>query len=250
LPITSFTVTGIVAATAAVSFVSVTLYRRAFGAHKIPEADLDEADAKRVDAQVVQIAKPLVLPAIFYQVQGVITVFLVSLFGTANMLAEVGAFGRLSMVLIVVDRVTNVLLFPAIARAAAGARLTTIIWQAHSVYLVTMSLVLLTSYFLPQYWIILLGEQYRSMTPLVWMVFLASILMNASGFAFRTLTVRGATAGQSYSIAVTLATQVAYLWAIGITDLRSVLGFGIATSLANFVYQYGLLTLRWVNWRR
>ena len=249
LPATSFTVTGIVAATVAASFVSVTLYRRAFVTHDVPAAALDEADAKRVDAQVIQIAKPLVLPAVFYQVQGVITVFLVSLFGTANMLAEVGAFGRLSMVLIVVDRVTNILLFPAIARAAPGERLRTIVWQAHVAYLSMMTLVMLTSFIFPQYWIILLGEQYRSMTPLVWMVFLSSILMNASGFAFRTLAVRGATAGQSYSIAVTLVTQVVYLWAVGITDLRSVLGFGIATSLANFGYQYGLLTLRWLGWR-
>ena len=48
-----------------------------------------------------------------------------------------------------------------------------------------MALVLLTSICLPQYWILLLGEKYRSMEPLVWMVFLASILQNASGFAFR-----------------------------------------------------------------
>jgi len=84
----------------------------------------------------------------------------------------------------------------------------------------------------------------------VWMVFVASILMSASGFAFRTLTVRGATAGQSFSILVTLITQVLYLWLVGVSDLRSVLGFGIATSVANFGYQYALLAVRWLQWRR
>jgi len=250
LPMSSWSVAGVVAATAAATLVSVTLYRREFGVRRITDARLSPEDARRVDAQVLQIAKPLVLPAIFYQVQGVITVFLVSLFGTSNMVAEVGAFGRLSMVLIVVDRVTNILLFPAIARAPAGARLGAILVQVHLAYLLMMSAVLLTSFFLPQYWILLLGEKYRSMEPLVWMVFLSSILMNASGFAFRTLTVRGATAGQSYSILVTLATQVLYLWWIGISDLRSVLGFGIATSVANFGYQYWLLGLRWREWQR
>jgi len=250
LPMNPWSVTGIVAATVAASFVSVMLYRKAFTKQEIVEARLDAADTKRVDAQVLRIAKPLVLPAIFYQVQGVITVFLVSLFGTASMVAEVGAFARLSMVLIVVDRVTNVLLFPAIARAPAGPRLSAILTQAHLAYFAMMTVVLLTSFLVPQYWILLLGEKYRSMEPLVWMVFLSSILMNASGFAFRSLSVRGATAGQTFSIPVTLITQIAYLWAVGVTDLRSVLGFGIATALANFGYQYFLLGLRWLQWRK
>ncbi|OUL99851.1 hypothetical protein [Variovorax sp. JS1663] len=250
LPITPWSMVGIVLATAAASFVSVLLYRKAFRRHEVVDAHLDAEGTRKVDGEILRIARPLVLPGIFYQVQGVITVFLVSLFGTASMLAEVGAFGRLAMVLMVVDRVTNVLLFPAIARAPMGPRLGTIVAQAHVAYFAMGGAVLLTSFFLPQYWILLLGKQYESMTPLVWMVFLSSILMNASGFAFRTLSVRGATAGQTYSIAVTLITQVLFLWLVGISDLRSVLWFGIATSLANFGYQYALLALRWVGWRR
>lgn len=250
LPITSWSMVGIVAATAAASFVSVLLYRKNFRTQQIADAHLDDADSKKVDAEILRIAKPLVLPGVFYQVQGVITVFLVSLFGTASMLAEVGAFGRLAMVLIVVDRVTNVLLFPAIARAPMGPRLGAIVAQAHFAYFAMGTAVLLTSFLFPQYWILLLGKQYASMTPLVWMVFLASIVMNASGFAFRTLSVRGATAGQSYSIAVTLITQVLFLWLVGVSDLRSVLWFGIATSMANFGYQYALLAVRWVEWRK
>lgn len=249
LPMTSWAVTGVVAASAAVSIVSVMLFRQQFRVHGIGDSRLEAVDARRVDAQVIEIAKPLVLPAIFYQVQGVVTVFLVSLFGTSNMMAEVGAFGRLSMVLIVVDRVTGILLFPAIARAAVGTQLQSILLKAHLVYLFTMGLALLTSIYLPQYWILLLGAKYISLTPLVWMVFLSSILQNASGFAFRSLTVRGATAGQSFSILATLTIQVLYLAAFGVSDLRSVLGFGIATSVANFGFQYSLLAMRWRQWR-
>jgi O-antigen/teichoic acid export membrane protein len=251
LPITAYSIAGLAAATAAASVAALICYATAFKSHDIPGSSrLDAQDAKRVDAQVVQIAMPLVLPAIFYQVQGVVTVFIVSLFGTANMIAEVGAFGRLSMVLIVVDRVTNILLFPAIARAPAGPRLTTILAQVHLAYLLAVGVVFLTAVFFPNYWILLLGAQYKSMAPYVWMVFLSSILMNASGFAFRTMTVRGATARQSFSIPVTLATQILYLWLVGVGDLQSVLGFGLATSFANFAYQYGLLALRWREWRR
>ncbi len=249
LPITAWSMAGVVAATAAASLVTVTLYRKALKKHAVASTELDPADAKHVDAEVLRIAKPLVLPAIFYQIQGVVTVFLVSLFGTSSMLAEIGAFGRLAMVLLVVDRVSAVLLFPAIARAPAGPRLRKIVVLAHMGYLLIMALVLLSSVVFPHYWIVLLGEQYRSMEPLVWMVFLTSILGNASGFAFSTLAGRGVTVGQGYGIPLTLATQVAYLWIVGVSDLRSVLGFGVATSLAGFLYQYAILVYRWRDWR-
>lgn len=250
LPFGSWAVAGIIAATGVASVTSILLMRRDFAARQIVETRLDAADAKRVDAQVIRIAKPLVLPAIFYQLQGVVTVFLVSLFGTSNMVAEVGAFGRLAMALMVVDRVTNVLLFPAIARAPDGDKLRAIMWRAHLSYLGMMALALLSAYLFPQYWILLLGEKYRSMESMVWMVFLSSILISAAGFAFRSLTVRGATSGQTYSILATLAIQSLYLAVIGISDLRSVLGFAIATGVANFGYQYALLMWRWRQWGR
>jgi O-antigen/teichoic acid export membrane protein len=249
LPITAYSIAGLSVASAAASACALILYAAAFKTHGIPVSRLEPEDAKRVDAQIVKIATPLVLPAIFYQVQGVMTVFIVSLFGTANMIAEVGAFGRLSMVLVVVDRVTNVLIFPAIARAPAGPKLTTVVVKVHLAYMLAVGAVFLTAVFFPNYWILLLGQQYRSMAPYVWMVFLSSILMNASGFAFSTLTVRGATARQSYSILVTLSTQVLYIWLVGVGSLQAVLGFGLATAFANFAYQYGLLALRWREWR-
>lgn len=250
LPITTFSLTGIVAATALAGVLSVLLYRWALVKHGIVETRLDLAQARQVDAEVLRIARPLVLPSVFYQVQGVATVLLASLFGTENMLAEVGAFGRLAIVLIVVDRMTNVLLFPAIARAPGGPRLASTIVRVHALYLLGLAVVLATAIWLPQYWILLLGEQYRSMAPYVWWVFLAAMLNNASGLAFRTLTVRGATANQSYGVAVIIAVQVLYLWMFGAGDLRAVLGFNLATGVAHFGYQYLMLALRLPQWRR
>jgi len=249
LPMTAYSTAGLMAATGAASLVALLLYARAFRSHGIAEHRLGAAEAQRVDAQVLRIAKPLVLPAIFYQVQGVITVFIVSLFGTANMLAEVGAFGRLAMALVVVDRMAGILLFPAIARAPAGPRFVTVLARIHGAYLIAMVAMFATSLLFPQYWILLLGEQYRSLEPYVWMMFMSSILSNAAGFAFRTLTVRGATSRQSLSVVATLIAQVLYLWLVGISDIRSVLGFAIATSAASFLFQYGLLMLRWREWR-
>ena len=250
MPMSAYSTAGLMFATAGASLMALALYGRAFRLQGIGPHRLDATDAKRVDGEVFRIAKPLVLPAIFYQVQGVVTVFIVSLFGTSNMVAEVGAFGRLAMALVVVDRVANVLLFPAIARATAGPRFVRVLAQIHGLYLLAMACTFLTSLLFPQYWILLLGEQYRSMTPLVWMMFLSSLLGNAAGFAFRTLAVRGATANQSLGVAVIIALQALYLWIFGVNDLRTVLGFNLAAAVANCGYQYLLLAFNLRQWHR
>lgn len=250
MPTNAYSVAGLIGAGLVASLLTLALYKRAFVALSIGDRRLGKEDARKVNAHIIRIAKPLVLPAIFYQLQGVITIFVVSIFGTSTMIAEVGAFGRLAMALVIVDRVANVLLFPAVARAQTGPKFVRVLVQIHSLYLLSMVLTFLTSVLFPQYWILLLGEQYRSMTPLVWMMFLAALLANGTGFAFRTLAVRGATSHQSFGVIATLATQLLYLWLIGITDLKSVLGFGLATSLANFLFQYGLLLTRWNEWRK
>ncbi|RZL65375.1 MAG: hypothetical protein EOP81_04815 [Variovorax sp.] len=250
LPIGSFSLAGVFAATALAGLCSLLLYRRAFRTHGVVAQPMTPDEARRVDADIYRIAAPLVLPSLFYQFQGVITVFIVSLFGTASMLAEVGALGRISMVLVVFDRVAAILLFPAIARAADGARLASMVVKAHAGYLAIMAIVFVTSLVWPQYWILLIGEQYAAQQPLLWMAFLATLLINSAGFAFRTIAARGHTALQTYIIPFVLGIQMLYLWRFGVADLRAVLGFGIATCLANFLYQYAMLTVWFVRKKR
>lgn len=250
LPIGAWSMPGLMGATAAAGVVGLFLCRWALRRHDIRIRPLADDDARRVDRHIYRIARPLVLPAVFYQFQGVVTVFIVSLFGTTTMLAEVGAFGRLSMMLIVFDRVAAVLLFPAIARAHQGAGLVLMVMRAHLAYLGIMALVFLSALLLPHYWMLLLGSQYKDRESLVWMAFLATLLMNSAGFAFRTVAARGYTVRQSYIIPFVLAVQCSYLWAFGASELRTVLGFGIATCLANFLYQYAMLASWFLEQRR
>ena len=250
LPSGAYALAGVLAATATASAVCVGFYVYAFRKRRLQAQPLDPAQAKEVDAHIFRFARPLVLPAVFYQFQGVITVFIVSLFGDATMLAEVGAFGRLAMLLLVFDRVAGVLLFPAIARAPDGGGLQTLIAKGHLAYLGIMALAFSTALLVPHWWMLLLGNQYQGRESLVWMVFLSALLMASAGFAFRTVAARGHTGGQTWIIPFVLAVQMGYLGLFGATTLETVLGFGIATSLANFLYQYAMLARWFVLQRR
>lgn len=249
-PMTPYSIAFLIAATALSEVVAVQLYRREFKAREIVETRPAPEDEKHVDRQIRKIVLPLIPSAVFFQVQGALTIFLASLFGTANTVAEIGAFGRLALVLTIVDRVANVLLFPAIARAMPGRRLVSMVGKVHAIYLCAMLCVLATAVLFPQAWMLLLGEKYDNTAPYVWMIFLSSILMNGANFAFMTLAVRGFTEKQAYSVLLVVLLQCLFLWRYGASDLPTLLGFQIATCAAHFAYQYVLLALKWPELRK
>lgn len=247
---TQLSVAGLIAITAICSFAVVSRYRRLAILSDWKASGLTKDNRLAVDGNIKRMLLPLLLPALFYQFQGVITVFLASLLGTSTMIAEVGALTRLALLLTIVDRVTAMLLFPVISRAANGPALQTLIIKVHAVYLVAMGLLLASAIAFPQIWTLLLGKQYAAQQHLIWMAFLPSILMNGSGFAFTTLSSRGYTAKQLYAIPLILAVQALYLWSVGMSDTRSALGFSIASSAVYFIYQYALLGYRLAHLRR
>jgi len=250
LPMDDFGVAALFVAAAAATAVSIRVQARAWTRLGLEDARLDEPERRWVDGELRRIATPLVPSALFFHVQGVVTVFIVSWFGTTAMMAEVGALGRLAMILVVLDRVTSMLLFPALARAETGPRFLRLVLRVHAAYLVLMLLIFCSAVFMPGAWMLLLGQQYAEQTPYLWMAVGSAILMNAAAFAFRTLAGRGATARQWITIPLVLALQAAFVIAVGVDTLPLVLAFNLATAALHFVYQYGLMMLRLPQWRQ
>ncbi|HEY2255917.1 MAG TPA: hypothetical protein VGI11_09790 [Variovorax sp.] len=244
LPLTPYSIVFLLTASVVSEACGLLFYRREFQARGIREVRPGPADEKFIDGRILKIMVPLIPSSIFFHIQGSITIFLASLFGTSSTVAEMGAFGRLALALTIVDRVANILLFPAIARTSVGPRLVAMISKVHVSYLAIMLCVLMSSVLFPQYWILLLGSKYQNMVPYVWMVFLASILMNGAGLAFLTLAVRGFTEKQAWSVAWVILLQCAFLWKFGASDLPTILWFNIMTCGAHFIYQYMLLFLK------
>lgn len=249
LTTSSWSLVGVMGATAVGLLVSVGLHLRALRLERLDLVDLDGAEGKAVDQQLFHLAKPLIGPSVYYQVQGTITVLLIASFGASDSIADLGAVTRLALVMVVLDRVLNVLLFPAIARSEVGAELVSIVRRSTLTYAAGGVIVVLSALALPQYWVVILGSQYSGVESVVWFVVLTSFLQGGAGFLFRTLTARGATRGQSWSVPILIAVQVAYIVVVGVHDLRSVLGLALAASATAVVFQLAFTVRAVRTWR-
>jgi hypothetical protein len=214
----------------------------AFSKAKLP---LDEES--QVDKRITTLLRPLILPMFFAQVQGVITVFLVSLFSVTASIAEVGALTRPTLILAMIDRVAAILLFPAIARAPSGPALKRLIFRSFGIYFLVLIALLLSSIYLSNWWMLLIGPQYIPQQNLLWLAFLAAILMYSAGFAFTTLTSRGKTSNQVYLIPLVLAIQVIFVFFYGAATTERALVLSVVTGVAFFVFQFTLLGLQYLR---
>lgn len=88
------------------------LYKRQ-SAHYIAEP---AASDPAINRQVLDYIRPLVPSTVFFALQGQIGIFLISWFGDAHGMAEVGALGRLAQLFVMLGAFNTVIIAPNIAR--------------------------------------------------------------------------------------------------------------------------------------
>ncbi|MBA2622707.1 MAG: polysaccharide biosynthesis protein [Chthoniobacterales bacterium] len=172
--------------------------------------------------------------SIFFCLQGQITIFLISFFGTrASSVAEVGALGRLAMIFGVLSNLLTNVFVPAFARCQSPRRLR---WQYAGVVgsVAAFSILLIAgAAMVPGAFLFVLGGQYSHLQrELVLMVggAVASALINT----FWALNSSKAwIAGSWLYIPLTLGTQAALIPFTDFSSVRGVLIFNLISSVPN-----------------
>ncbi|MGI8437051.1 MAG: lipopolysaccharide biosynthesis protein [Chthoniobacterales bacterium] len=179
--------------------------------------------------------------AIFYCIQGQITVFLISFFGTrASSVAEVGALGRLAMIFTIVGQLLTNIFGPAFARCQDPKKMRLQYAGVVGAVLGLSILIFIAAALFPDQVLFVLGKKYEHLhRELILMV--AGTVANVM---VGTLWVMNASkAWISFSwlyIPLTLATQIAL---IPFTDFSSVSGlliFNLFSTLPNLLVNIAL----------
>lgn len=179
--------------------------------------------------------------AIFFCVQGQITVFLISIFGRhVGSVAEVGALGRLAMIFAVLSNLLTNVFAPAFARCQSPRRLR---WQYAGIagsVIAFSAVVLACAIFFPSQFLFVLGSKYSHLErELVFMV--AGAVMHAIASTFWTLNAsRAWIAGSWIFIPMTLATQAAIAPFTDFSSVRGVLIFNLISTVPNLALNLAL----------
>ena len=188
----------------------------------------ESADYRSRILAVVKKQAPL---TIFYCLQANIIIWLISIFGSPQRVAEIGALGRFALLFALISSVLNGIVVPRFARCQDPGILRRRYWQvAISFAILGGSLVALSAAFpRPLLWV--LGSKYANLEHEVWLMMLSA----ASGGMFISLVSltysKGWIVPATISIPLEIVVQLVLILIFDISTVRGVLWIGVFTPL-------------------
>ncbi len=198
--------------------------------------DLSAPENAEDRAAMFGFVRKLAANAVFFCLQGQITVFLISFFAhSASAIAEVGALGRLAMIFAVLSNLLTNVFVPAFARCQSTRKLrwlyTAIIGGVGAFGL----LVLCGAAIFPEQFLFLLGNKYFHLHRELLLIVGGAVLSSLAGTFWALNASRAWVAGSWLYIPLTLATQIALVPYTDFSSVKGVLTFNLLSAIPNLL---------------
>ena len=174
--------------------------------------------------------------AIFFCLQGQITVFLISIFGrNVSSIAEVGALSRLAMIFAVLSNLLANVFAPAFARCQDRARLR---WQYALIVgaVAGFSLAIMgAALFFPQQFLFVLGNKYAHLDRELLLMVGAAVITAMASTLWSLNAAKAWITGSWLYIPLTLGTQLALIPFTDFTSVAGVLNFNLISAIPSLL---------------
>ncbi len=229
---------------AATSFLQYAMLR-SYAAGVI---DVDAPDNAEDRAAMLGFIRKLAANAIFFSLQGQITVFLISFFAReTSSVAEVGALGRLAMIFAVLGNLLTNVFVPAFARCQSAKKLRWLYAGIAGGVVAFGVLVLGGAAIFPAQFLFVLGNKYTHLHRELLLMVGGAVLSSVTGTFWALNASRAWVAGSWLYIPLTLATQIALIPFTDFSSVAGVLIFNLVSVIPNLLLN---LAMSYFGFRR
>jgi len=199
-----------------------------------------KADPK-IRKEILIMVKRILPGSIYYCLSGQIIIWLISISGKTTCVAQLGALGRLSMLLSLFSVLISTLFIPRFARLANNkVLLLKRFSQLMFILLLLMISIIGIVYLFPNKLLWILGRNYAGLQLELVLSIIGSCLVLISGVAFSLYTSRGWVIHPIILISVNLLSIIGFVFLLDISNLKGALYFNIGTTftalLLNITY--------------
>jgi len=194
--------------------------------------------------EIIAVVRKQAPHTIYYCLQGQITVWLISIFGNADGVADIGALGRLAVVFSILGALTSELLFPAFARLQSAHLLRKRYFQIVFVYTaISGALIGLVALF-PGQVLSVLGSRYSHLHEEGVLMAISSVLGALSGLVWGLNAARAWIVSPMKFISFSVAIQVGLVYFLKLSTVRGVIIFSILCAIPSIVWSVWFSILR------
>ena len=206
--------------------------------------DRDAAPDPGMRSEIVSVVRRQSPHTIYYCLQAQIMVWLISIFGNAERVAEIGALGRLAMLISILGTVMSDVLFPAFARTQEPATVRRRYLQIVCAFSAISALLLCLVALFPGQFLSVLGRQYGHLRTEGVLIAVSSVLGAIAGLTWGLNASRAWVIPAVQFIPVTLLIQVGLIILLDLSTVRGVLLFSIFSTTPSVVWGIGFAMAR------
>jgi hypothetical protein len=195
--------------------------------HAVAHADTTQAANAEDTRELKQLSAKMLPNSIFFCLQSQITVWLISVFGNVNNVADVSALGRISMLFMVMHISMDMVVMPRFSRIQEPHLLLRRYFLLLVGCLVIAGLALASAAVFSTQFLWLLGPKYSHLKPELLLVMLSAVTNFVAGTMWGVNVSRAWIKGSPFYIPVTLGTQVVVLLFLNVSTIHGVLWFGV-----------------------
>jgi O-antigen/teichoic acid export membrane protein len=226
-------------------------------ASAVPAAATDPAaaDLGPYRRQILRYLLPSLPSALYFSIQGPLVVWLAATFGAAKNIAEVGALGRLGMIVGMFSGLTGVVLLPRMARIVDD-RLYRRRYLQYGAFLLVIALGLLAvAALFPGAILLILGRHYSGLHRELVLVVAGGGLTLLGGYAVSVNLARSWNRWESLAVLLLAAAQAGFVVLLPLATTAGVLTFNLLSAATGLALQLAITAVgfrqpRWVQWMR
>ena len=199
---------------------------------------------QRCAREILAVVRKQAPLTIYYCIQSQITVWLISIFGNVNSVADVGALGRLAVVFSILGSVTSELVFPAFARIQNAQMLRRRYFQIVCGFAAISSLLVSVVAVFPGQVLAVLGRQYSHLQTEGVLMAISSVLGVIAGLAWGLNSSRAWIVPPMKFIPFAIAIQVVLVYFLNLSTVRGVVVLSIFSTIPSIVWAMSFAVLR------
>jgi hypothetical protein len=169
-------------------------------------------------------------------VQGQIAIWLISLFGNTQNIAEVGALGRLEVLFTLIISIMENILSPSFARCQSRNNLIKMYFKILGVTIILEILIVLTTLIFPSQILWLLGSKYYNLQDVLLLMTIGAVLKNLVSTILSMNNSKAWLENSWVIIPIILVWQSLLLLFLNISTVRGVIWFGIMTNIPYLIF--------------
>jgi hypothetical protein len=203
--------------------------------------------------QILRYLLPSLPSALYFSIQGPLTVWLAATFGSARNIAEVGALGRLGLIVGIFSNLTGVVFLPRLARITDEKAYWERYLQFGALLLGVAAAMLLAAMAVPDLFLFLLGRKYSGLHRELLLTVGSAGLTLLGGFAVSVNLARSWNRWEGLAVVLLIVSQAAMVAVLPLSRTSGVLSFNLLSgavglSLQLMITLTGFFRPRWVQW--